>query len=993
MSENPQISASVDLDTSAYVRSIRQGIRAADDFDAALDSLIQEANDAEKQIKKLNQNIDLEIDTNLASLNSEISSAEKLLAGLDTTISPLVDFQISNDAAARQLLEDFNKTLSPTIDIRPSELENAAQLLSRLDDEALSVKLKVDDGAFGSIERKFAGVDNTIDVNTKEGSTSGIEGIETKLDALKKLAIIDIVMQMGEGLSPENIPLLGAAADQDKARRTIAAGTGGDAALASQYAAESENVYASNFGGSRDEVAKAHMETVRLTADETGKLATTTENLGTITTNTFAAATATGKDFNEMLAAADTLVQTGLAPTYEAALDMIVNGFQNGLDKGGDLLDTIKEYSGQFSEMGFTAESFFSVLKGGLEAGAFNTDFVADMVKEFNIRAQAAMTKGSTEFDFFKSMDLLDEAKAYKAGEITMEQFFSGAVQAAASGEFDPQQIFDVFGTKAEDLTLTAVFKLDPAQVDAEIAKYKGTTIEVAGQLGGDMNSSIEAAKRKIESELASAFSTAFDIPGKIQQLSDGVSKMSSLIDLGATIPEAIEVAFQIPGFADTVLGLQSTMGNLGITFMEVAASLLDVIGQGDAAAGVRTTIADQAERQLAFDLKLADDGTDFSNAIKLAAERGVSQADLTQAIVTGGQELINQGDMTGAQVYLDALRDLSTLELSPEMTAFLTGEGIDPTNLEAVRTKLQEVASEQIGGGLVGLMNLEQFDSIHKEAEGILGEMDFATPAGEALAPLQQQFTTAEEAVTKRFENMKQAALLHLPGIAETATSTFTPMQTQIAGVDTAYTTMATGMATDTGVMGSTLATASGYTTGFASQAHVDFAETTVGALNDADLKMLAFGLTVTNTMLQAGEDIQGIIDKLLSIGGLDIALPPIGGGGGTGDDGNGFAIGPAPMSGGQPVIPGQSVGGSIESGTLGKVHAEELLYAGSEDVSVLNRQTSSVIDNALASLVGGGGGGNVTNNYYNNVNVVINPGGAAAMTAALDARAIRGY
>lgn len=929
MSEKPDISANLELNITDYSRNIRRATREADDVDAALDGIVDAANKAEKSLNELSGDIDVKLDADFSSL----LDADKSLQRLDTTITPLVDVQVANETAARNLLEDFNSTLTTKINVEDSELKDAQQLVDKLDSETVNVKVNAD--------------------------ASELSGVEEKLTQLRSLAVIDVSMQLGEMLAPENIPLLGAIADQDKATRLIAAGTvyGGDAEA---LGAQAEDVFTSNFGASREEAARGLLEVQRQTKDETGELAITTEDFGTIAKDAFATAANTGEDFNSVLDAADKLVRTGLVPSYREAFDVINNGFNEGLNKGGDLLDTVREYSSQFADLGFDASQFFSVLGGGLDAGAYNTDFVGDLFKEINIRAQAASSGEGVEFDAFKALGLTDEVEAFNAGEMTGAEFASGLMKAvdehiAEGGSL--QSVFDAMGTKAEDLTIEAVIALDPLQVQQEFAEYDGVTMEVSAQLGGDIGSSVETLRRTVESELATSVSKAFDIPGKIQQLSDGVSKFSSLLSEGFTVPEAIEVAFQIPGFAETVATLESALGNLAITVLEVAANILQGLGQGEAAAGIRTTVTDLATQQLAFDLKLADDGDAFSRAISTAVNRGVEGSDLQAGILTAGREFIDEGELDKARSMVEVLQQLSTAQADVEFA----------------------------GGGVTGA-----FGGIDTEA--LKAASTVADAATTALAPLNTALVTAENELTAHFDTIQFAAEDNLAGMSQTVLDSLSPVETQISTLstgfdtaDTSLTTLSANAVTNAGSLNTSLSGMTNDVNTFAGNAQVQFNETTVNALNSADTKMLAFGETVTGVMLQAGEDVQGLIDKLLSIAALDVGFPSIGG--------SSFEGAPATKPGG---IPGEAVGGVIPAGETHRVHGGELMISGGgEDVAVLNRQTSSVIDAAVAQYMasaGGGGGGNVTNNYVT-VNNVFNNSGAAASTASLDAARVRGF
>ena len=74
--------------------------------------------------------------------------------------------------------------------------------------------------------------------------------------------------------------------------------------------------------------------------------------------------------------------------TSEEAFNLIAHGAQNGLDKNGNLLDSINEYSVHFEQLGFDAEEMFNMFSNGAETGVFDIDKLGDAVKEFGIRAK-----------------------------------------------------------------------------------------------------------------------------------------------------------------------------------------------------------------------------------------------------------------------------------------------------------------------------------------------------------------------------------------------------------------------------------------------------------------------------------------------------------------------------------------------------------------------------------------------------------------------------
>ncbi len=88
---------------------------------------------------------------------------------------------------------------------------------------------------------------------------------------------------------------------------------------------------------------------------------------------------------NETLRGVNSLMeQYGL--TAQEAMDYIVKGTQNGLDKTNELGDNLSEYAGKFAQAGYSAEEYFQLLNNGLDGGAYNLDKVNDAINEVTTR-------------------------------------------------------------------------------------------------------------------------------------------------------------------------------------------------------------------------------------------------------------------------------------------------------------------------------------------------------------------------------------------------------------------------------------------------------------------------------------------------------------------------------------------------------------------------------------------------------------------------------
>ena len=105
-----------------------------------------------------------------------------------------------------------------------------------------------------------------------------------------------------------------------------------------------------------------------------------------------------------------------MMPVSYTHLDVYKRQAQNGLDKNGDLLDTINEYSVHFKQAGFDAESMFNMLINGTESGTFSVDKLGDTVKEFFIRAKdgSDSTIGAFQKDVYKRQNLKNPVNPMK---------------------------------------------------------------------------------------------------------------------------------------------------------------------------------------------------------------------------------------------------------------------------------------------------------------------------------------------------------------------------------------------------------------------------------------------------------------------------------------------------------------------------------------------------------------------------------------------------
>ena len=285
-----------------------------------------------------------------------------------------------------------------------------------------------------------------------------------------------------------------------------------------------ENVYADNFGENVADVADAVALVDRNMAnlDKNG--------LTNATEGAIALRDAFEYDVAEITRAAEA-IRKNFGSSAEEAFSLIAAGAQNGLDYSGELIDTINEYSSQFSKLGFTADGMFNLLQSGADSTAWNLDKVGDAIKEFSIRA---IDGSDTTVAAFKDL-------GYNAEEI-MATF-------AAGGEGANEAFFDVintlldvddqvkrdalgvalFGTMWEDLGVEAM----EAMAGASQAAYdtEGALEQINQVRYNDLDSALQGIGRQMEVSLLPAADAVYQsLMDSMPEITEAMEEVSPVI-------------------------------------------------------------------------------------------------------------------------------------------------------------------------------------------------------------------------------------------------------------------------------------------------------------------------------------------------------------------------------------------------------------------------------------------------------------------------------
>lgn len=203
---------------------------------------------------------------------------------------------------------------------------------------------------------------------------------------------------------------------------------------------------------------------------------TNDETLSRITEGVLATSSTFGVEFSDVIRAVSQLLENGLAPDAESALDVVVRAFQNGGDQAGDLLDTIIEYSQHWAAVGLDGEAALSQVVNGLQNGQRDADKMADAVKEMRIR----IVENSDDVREALSnigVDADRVVESFLEGGPAARDAFTEVVEALRSGQLQGDDTSDavaILGTQFEDLGPKALQSL--LAIEGQLGQVEGAT-------------------------------------------------------------------------------------------------------------------------------------------------------------------------------------------------------------------------------------------------------------------------------------------------------------------------------------------------------------------------------------------------------------------------------------------------------------------------------------------------------------------------------------
>lgn len=287
--------------------------------------------------------------------------------------------------------------------------------------------------------------------------------------------------------------------EQDAAVANFSAKLGISKSDSAKLGKISGQLYAENYGESLSQINDVITQVMQnQTLAAFGDVKDSAARILTIT-QTF------GQDSARIINATGQLLSNGLVRDAKEATDVIATGFQSGVDKSGDFLDSLNEYGVQFSKLGLSAAEATGLMSQGILNGARDSDTVADTLKEFSIRA---IDGSKTTMQGFKALGLSGKTmgadiafggdKAKSALQLTLDKLnlIKDPVKKNAAA-------VALFGTKAEDMG-AALAGLDVRTAVNQLGTVKGATDDMAKALGDTTSAKFQTFKRNLEMNVSS---------------------------------------------------------------------------------------------------------------------------------------------------------------------------------------------------------------------------------------------------------------------------------------------------------------------------------------------------------------------------------------------------------------------------------------------------------------------------------------------------------
>ena len=541
----------------------------------------------------------------------EIAKTEQDLKSYTTQISRMETEQKSLKESTKQLqtmFEATGKSLDDFQDVLGTRLTNALRNGTASADDMTVALNKISRAVLGADSDigKLKAALNQIDESgidqvrlaidklktSSDDATDAIEGVEDAVTSGNLLEAADQLSGVGDKIFEIGEKAVESFQNMEDATAKVNARFDETGKVAENSADLIKRVYEQGLGDSMDAVAEA----VILVKDNLKGLDDVT--LEKIVEQSLVLEETYGIDMAESLRGVNGLMQH-FGTDAQTAMDMLVAGTQNGLDKTNELGDNLSEYSGKFAEAGYSVEEYFQILQNGLDGGAYNLDKVNDAINEVTTKLADgsiadSMSKINEETGQLEegtgkwSQSVEDTFRKWQNGEATQKQVIDAIVEDIKSTENQQDKLNKAalaFGSMGED---------GGAKFVESLSSVGDAYTDVTGK-AQELQDNTTTSAQKMEAAMRKVFDAFAPIGEDIAEILTPVFEMiADLMEKFSELPEPIRNFIEvIGGIAAITAIIAPVVGAImilnGALVKLVGVGLLPIIG---VVAGVAAVIA-----------------------------------------------------------------------------------------------------------------------------------------------------------------------------------------------------------------------------------------------------------------------------------------------------------------------------------------------------------------------------------------------------------------
>lgn len=525
----------------------------------------------------------------------EIAKTEQDLKSYTTQISRMETEQKSLKESTKQLqtlFEATGKSLDDFQDILGTRLTSAIRNGTASADDMTVALNKIGravlgaDSDIGKLKTALNQIDESgidqvrlaIDKlkTSSDDAADAIEGVEDAVTSGNLLEAADQLSGVGDKIFEIGENAVESFQSMEDATAKVTARFDETGKVAENSADLIKRVYEQGLGDSMDAVAEA----IILVRDNLKGLDDVT--LEKITEQALVLEETYGIDMAESLRGINGLMQH-FGTDAQTAMDMLVSGTQNGLDKTNELGDNLSEYSGKFAEAGYSAQEYFQLLQNGLEGGAYNLDKVNDAINEATTRLTDgtiadSMSKFNEETGELEegtgkwSQSVEDVFKQWQQGGATQKQVIDEIVKDIQSTENQQDKLNKAalaFGTMAEDGGAKFIESLTSVgdaytDVTGKAQELQDNTTTSAQKM--------EAAMRKVSDAFAPIGEDITEI------LTPVLESIADLLEWLEELPEPVKTFIEVAG---GIVAITAIIAPIIGSIMVLNGALVKLVGVG----------------------------------------------------------------------------------------------------------------------------------------------------------------------------------------------------------------------------------------------------------------------------------------------------------------------------------------------------------------------------------------------------------------------------